>query len=105
MPLLNDHDLEKLKNEAETFVIAELERQLENNEKLTCRCNECVLDMAAIALNTIKPLYRVSLLGTIYTAVAMDEKTYASSVQDAVFNAIEKVRKNPGHDIPKENVE
>jgi competence protein ComFB len=55
--------------------------------------------MAAIALNTVKPLYRVSLLGTLYTATAMDEKNYGSSVRDAVFLAIEKVRKNPSHEL------
>jgi len=105
MPLLSDYDLEHLKNEAEKFVIMELERQLENETELNCRCGECLLDMAAIALNTVKPLYRVSLLGTLYTAIAMDEKTYASSVQNAVSTAIKKVRKNPGHEIPREDAE
>jgi competence protein ComFB len=55
--------------------------------------------MAAIALNSVKPLYRVSLLGSLYTAHAMDEKTYATSIREAVFAAIEKVRKNPSHDV------
>jgi competence protein ComFB len=97
MPL-NNYDFENLKNEAEVFVIKELERQLETLTASVCRCNDCVLDMAAIALNTVKPLYRVSLLGTLYAAQAMDEKNYASSVRDAVFKAVEKVRKNPSHE-------
>ena len=105
MPLLDDHDLEKLKNEAENFVIMELERQLKDYSELDCRCSECVLDMAAIALNSLNPLYRVSLLGSLYTAAAMDENAYASSVRDAVSTAIEKVRKNPGHDIKTEGAE
>jgi competence protein ComFB len=54
--------------------------------------------MAAIALNSVKPLYRFSLLGSLYAAQAMNEKTYAGSVQTAVAGAIEKVRKNPSHD-------
>jgi len=97
MPL-NNYDFENLKNEAEVFVIKELERQLETLTASVCRCNDCVLDMAAIALNTVKPLYRVSLLGTLYAAQAMDGKNYASSVRDAVFKAVEKVRKNPSHE-------
>jgi competence protein ComFB len=99
MASLGKYDFDNLRNEAETFVIKELERQLETSSEPVCHCNDCALDMAAIALNSVKPLYRVSLLGTLYTATAMTENTYASSVRDAVFLAIEKVRKNPGHEI------
>ncbi|MDR1904401.1 MAG: late competence development ComFB family protein, partial [Treponema sp.] len=63
-----------------------------------CRCNECVVDMAAIALNTVKPLYRVSLLGTQYAAQAIHDASYAKSLRDAVAAAVEKIRKNPAHD-------
>ena len=96
---LEQYNFEVLKNEAESLVIKELDRQLESYTLPLCYCNDCILDMAAMALNSIKPLYRVSLLGSLYTAAAMDEKKYASSVRDAVFNAIEKVRKNPSHEI------
>jgi competence protein ComFB len=102
MGLTDNYDFDYLKNEAETLVIKELERQLKTYSEPFCHCNDCVLDMAAITLNTVKPLYRVSLLGSLYTANAMDEKTYASSVRDAVFNAIERVRKNPSHEIQAE---
>jgi competence protein ComFB len=54
--------------------------------------------MAAMALNMVRPLYRVSLLGTQYAAHAMDEKPYADQVIKGVARAIEKVRKNPAHD-------
>ena len=100
MALTDKYDFHVLKNEAETFVINELERQLETCPESMCRCNDCVLDMAAGALNAVKPLYRVSLLGTLYTAAAMDEQAYALSVKDAVNLAIEKVRKNPSHEMP-----
>ena len=97
MALLDNYEFEHLKNEAENMVIKDLGRQLETFPEPICRCNECVLDMAAIALNSIKPLYRVSLLGTLYAASAMNEKAYATSVREAVFRAIEKVSKNPSH--------
>jgi len=99
MALMKNYDFDNLKNEAEIFVTEELERQLETASESVCHCNDCVLDMAAVALNTVKPLYRVSLLGTLYAAQAMDEKNYASSVRDAVLRAIAKVQKNPSHDI------
>ena len=106
MAFIDKYDFDLLKNEAENLVFKDLGRQLETYSEPICLCNDCVLDMAAIALNMIKPLYRVSLLGSLYTASAMDQQTYATSVREAVFNAIEKVRKNPSHDIePSEDGE
>ena len=99
MALIDEYDFEYLKNEAEKLVLTELGRQLETFSSPICLCNECVLDMAAMALNTVKPLYRVSLLGSLYTANAMDEHGFATSIREAVFNAIERVRKNPSHDV------
>jgi competence protein ComFB len=98
MAFTDTYDFELLKNEAEQMVLHELEKQLEHQNEDICRCNECVVDMAAIALNTVKPLYRFSLLGTLYAAQAMNEQSYADSVQQAVAAAIEKVRQNPSHD-------
>ena len=99
MAFIDNYDFELLKNEAENLVIRELDRQLESYPEPICQCKDCVMDMAALSLNMIKPLYRVSLLGSLYTAQAMDEKDYATSIREAVFTAIEKVRKNPSHDV------
>ena len=93
-----DYEFHLLKNEAEQLVIHELEHQLDTYESEICRCEECVMDMAAMALNTVKPLYRFSLLGTLYAAQAMSDQVYADSIQQAVANAIAKVSSNPGHD-------
>ena len=98
MTFTDTYDFELLKNEAEQMVLHELEKQLAARGEEVCRCNECVVDMAAVALNTVKPLYRFSLLGTLYAAQAMNEQSYANSVQRAVAQAIERVRTNPGHD-------
>jgi competence protein ComFB len=98
MALADRYDFGLLSNAAEGLVLHELERQLEAYTGELCRCNDCVVDMAAIALNSVKPLYRFSLLGSLYAAQAMNEKAYADSVQRAVGEAIEKVRKNPSHD-------
>jgi len=98
MALADTYNFELLKNEAEELVLNELEKQLATQDSELCRCNECVVDMAALALNTVKPLYRFSLLGTQYAAQAMSEQAYAESLQHAVAQAIAKVKANPAHD-------
>jgi competence protein ComFB len=98
MGFTDNYNFELLVNESEKVVLKELEHQLETYEGVICRCNDCVVDMAAMALNTVKPYYRFSLLGTLYAAQAMADKAYADSVKQAVAQAIERVRKNPSHD-------
>ncbi|MDR2471462.1 MAG: late competence development ComFB family protein [Treponema sp.] len=98
MAFADNYDFDMLKNESEKLVVTELGRQLETHKEPLCRCETCVVDMAAMALNAVKPLYRVSLLGTQYAAQAMSETGYAASLKSAVAKAIEQVRKNPAHD-------
>jgi competence protein ComFB len=98
MAFADIYDFEFLKNEAEGLVLQELERQLAEMSDEICRCNECIVDMAAIALNSVRPLYRFSLLGTQYAAQAMSEEIYAERLRSAVTEAISKVNGNPAHD-------
>ena len=63
-----------------------------------CLCNECVLDMAAMALNSLSPRYRCSLLGSIYQADGLSDPVYAQQLKHAVNVAIRRVAGNPGHD-------
>jgi len=99
MSIRDDYDFSLLVNEAERMVTDELERALaERSDPSICVCQDCVLDMAAFALNSLKPLYRVSLLGTMY-AHAMDEKgPYSEEIRRMVDAAITKVHANPAHD-------
>jgi competence protein ComFB len=98
MGIREEYDFGILVNEAERMVTDELERALaERGDQGLCVCQDCVLDMAAFALNALRPVYRVSLLGTIY-AQAMDGGAYAAEVRAAVESAIDKVRANPAHD-------
>jgi competence protein ComFB len=98
MAFIDTYDFDLLKNEAENLVINELERQLESYEGEVCTCNDCVVDMAASALNLVKPLYHFSILGTLYTSQAMTDAEYGESVRNAVRQAIEKVSRNPSHE-------
>ncbi|MDR0502619.1 MAG: late competence development ComFB family protein [Treponema sp.] len=98
MAFIDEYNFELLKNEAEKLVINEVEQQFASESEDVCRCNECIVDIAAMALNSVKPLYRFSLLGTLYASQAMTENSYAASVKQAVAQAIKKVKQNPGHE-------
>jgi len=93
MALEDQYNFEDLKNESERLVFDELEAQLAAAPGDICRTEECVLDMAAYALNLVKPMYRVTLLGRVYTA-QLDER-HMQQVHDAVARAIEKINSNP----------
>jgi competence protein ComFB len=99
MGIRDDYDFSLLVNEAERMVTDELERKLaELADPSICVCQDCVLDMAAFALNALKPIYRVSLLGTMYAKAANENSGYAQEVRQMVEAAIKKVHANPGHD-------
>ena len=96
MAFTDSYDFDTLVNEAERMVISELESQLRNAVGV-CTCQDCVLDMAAFALNNVKPVYRVSLMGSVY-AKSAGAAQYAQGVTRAVRDAIARVKANPSHD-------
>ncbi len=98
MSLKDSYDFQNLVNETERLVMEQLEVQLQEDfAKDICKCQDCVLDMAAYALNSLKPVYRVSLIGTLY-AHNLDTTEYGEQVKKAVRSAIDKVAANPSHD-------
>ena len=96
MGIREEYDFENLENAAEKLVLDELEVQLEEDPPV-CTCQDCVLDIAALALNNVKPYYRVSLLGKLY-ADSAHMTSYGEEVKKAVREAIEKISANPAHD-------
>jgi competence protein ComFB len=94
---VENYDFQNLSNVAEKIVRDELGDQLNRCTTDVCKCNDCVVDMAAMALNAVKPLYCCSLLGELYTAEAKNDVNYMKTLQEAVRLAIEKVSLNPGH--------
>ncbi len=89
MDLRDLYAFEELVNEAERLILAELGRQLEERGDSACTSEECVLDMAAYALNHVRPMYRVNLMGRIYADTLMIE--HADEISDAVSEAIERI--------------
>lgn len=98
MAIKDSYNFENLINETERFVLEQMETQLEDEgAEDICKCQDCVLDMSALALNSLKPHYRVSLIGTVYAQTIL-EGEYAEEVKVAVSSAIAKIANNPSHD-------
>ena len=96
MAFTDRYDFDSLGNEAEELVFAEIDRQIPAYPDL-CTCGECVLDVAAYALNRVRPRYRVSLLDSVFVD-AEERSEYLQEIQRAVRDGIIKVSTNPPHD-------
>ena len=88
MALRDQIDFSVIENEAERLVIDELETQL--GEDAATIDEDTLLDIATYALNRVKPLYRVTLLGRLY-AQAGGQTEYTQEITRAVAEAIEKI--------------
>ena len=93
MGFQEEYDFELLRNDAERRVIQEQEQQTRGLDE-RWRSQEAILDMAAYALNRVRPRYRVTLLGTLYTRAASDEE-YPEEIRRRVAEAVQKVIDNP----------
>ncbi|HOJ64251.1 MAG TPA: late competence development ComFB family protein [Spirochaetota bacterium] len=99
MPFKDKYEFELLINEMENAVFEELERQLsEDKENKICKCQDCILDMATFALNNLKPAYRSSLTGRLYSQRLYNGEE-KKEIERVVKMAIEKISKNPSHQI------
>lgn len=94
MALAEKYNFEDLVNEAERLVLDELESQLTSSPGgLEDFDEDAILDMAAYALNNVRPLYRVNLLGRLYAQNVGDR--YVAEIAAAVAEAIRKISSNP----------
>lgn len=99
MAFKDEYNFTNLVNEAENLVINETERQLNLEENNTlCRCQDCVLDIVAYALNHVPASYRCTFSGRLYAQALYFEEDKYAIYRDAVKVAIEKIKKNPSHD-------
>ena len=94
MALQDRYDLSDLTNQMEDFVFDELEKQLNAiADEDICKCNDCILDMACYALNSLTPRYRSSLIGSLYAKIESDE--VKRSISGSVADAVQKISQNP----------
>lgn len=94
MTLIDYHDVDELKNRNEEKVWIAIEHHLDGNPSL-CRCRDCILDAAAIALNSLQPRYHVYSFHENTTSE--EEEEFLEEAKKAVAQAFEKVTKKPHH--------
>jgi len=62
-----------------------------------CKCEICVNDIKAIALNKLKPHYVSTKKGDLYTKVDEMYVQFDVDIYKALVEAVEIVKKNPRH--------
>ena len=93
MALIDYHDMDELKNRNEEKVWAALEDFLTANPAV-CRCRDCILDTAAIALNRLPPRYQVY---SFHENNPEELEAHAQLIRDTIAAASVQVAKRPHH--------
>jgi competence protein ComFB len=86
----------KIKNYMEDVVIHLLYNIVKAREDI-CKCEKCLSDIAAIALNRLAPHYVVSEKGEVYSKILNMSIQFEADVTKAIVEAIEIVSRNPRH--------
>jgi competence protein ComFB len=62
-----------------------------------CRCEQCIDDIMAKALNNLKPYYITTKKGEVYAEYSSLETQHQAEVIREVINAVEFVTNNSSH--------
>lgn len=92
----------ELVNYMEKLVFGKLNEVLVTRKDI-CKCEQCRLDIAAIALNNLAPRYIVTDRGKIYTKLDMMETQFGVDVLMAISKGLNIVAANPRHAPPPGN--
>ena len=68
------------------------------DRKDVCTCNKCKMDIAAIALNNLKPKYVVTEKGGLYSKLDTMNSQFDADLIKEVTKAIEIVKNKPQHE-------
>ncbi|HEB32043.1 MAG TPA: hypothetical protein ENI15_14410 [Spirochaetes bacterium] len=93
MRLQNRFSLENLRNRTEEMVFEKIEK-LKEEGTVFCTCQECVLDLAAFALNHVTPRYYTSLLGPLRPN-RTQEKRLQIEIDLALETGLKRIRSHP----------
>jgi len=86
----------ELRNLVQDEVLFLLDKVLKDIDDI-CKCDQCKLDIAAIALNNLKPKYVVTEKGYVFSKTDSLKPQFNTDIVTEITKAIEKVKKNPRH--------
>lgn len=86
----------ELKNYMEEIVRHQVKDVLKDIDM--CKCEKCLLDVAALALNDLKPKYIVSKKGELYSKLNILKEQFDVDVTAAITKAAMIVKKSTRHD-------
>ena len=83
-------------------VIDEIQRQLENYlaqepNALTCKCQQCMNDVVALAANRLPARYTASEEGRLLAGFELQNKQAQLDIFKAILEATRKVNSSPRH--------
>jgi competence protein ComFB len=90
-----------LKNYMEILVLQVIDEVLGNSNEEICKCDDCRLDIAAMALNNLPPRYFASEKGEIFSKLSLSHLTAKTEVLTQVTKAIMHIANKPRHRIDK----
>jgi len=91
--------MNKLKNYNEEIIDHLISKILSEYNDI-CKCEKCILDIKAIALNSMIPKYLVTNKGELFTKLNTEFNTQEIiDTTKAITQAIELVRCNPQHNF------
>lgn len=87
----------KVVNIVEKMILNSMDEVLEHKPEI-CRCDKCLADIVAYALNKLQPRYVVSEKGNTIAKAAYLEKSIQVALLVAVTEAVEQINAHPRHD-------
>ncbi len=99
---MNEKDTRiRFENFMEVLVREVLEDLLKVETLKVCRCDRCLLDIQAIALNALPSKYTVTERGELFAKLAIFRNQMRVDVLHEVLKAMELVGTNPSHKAGK----
>lgn len=82
-----------------------VEEKLENllKERDCCKCERCIEDMKAMALNRLPAKYVSTYNGELFSKLDSTIRQNSVDINVAITNAIDIVSARPSHEVKKEN--
>ena len=87
-----------IRNCMEAIVLDTLEK-LKQDYRGMCVCDQCKMDILAISLNKLPPLYTTSDKGEMYAKLNEFQPQFKVNVIHAVTEAVEIVMTHPRHQL------